>query len=233
MADSAAAACRPVLELYLRAQEPVFDGSKSCLVETRDSGVPDSCSLAETCFDSAPLPDGVSVVRDPAERAAFCGFDDLDHLSCGCRFEQVPGAVRSFSYDLGVATRPAACDVSDCTLEMKAEPAGPGACQAQEGSVQHDGDDSCRGYFSCSQPATLKGEHVTIYSQLNVRCARADDDAFHCGCAAGDETATYRAGEMESSADACDMARTACLTHLALPLGPASNGLPPDPLLGL
>jgi hypothetical protein len=74
---------------------------------------------------------------------------------------------------------------------------------------------------------------VTIFSQLNVFCARGEDDAFYCGCAAGDETATYRAGEVASSVDACAMARTDCLTHLALPLGPASIQPAPDPLLGL
>jgi hypothetical protein len=233
VADSVAGACRPVLELYLSSREPEFDGSETCVAEADDSQLPDSCMVTETCFDSAAISDGVSLVRDPSQRAAFCGFDDLDDLSCGCRFESAGGQTDSFSYYLGAATRPAPCDVSRCTLEMRAEPTGPGACQVPQVSNEYD-EDSCKDYFSCSQPATLAGKDVTIYSQLNVRCARADDDAFYCGCAAGDETATYRAGEVASSVAACASARTDCLTHMALPLGPAWNAAPaPDPLLGL
>jgi hypothetical protein len=230
VANSVAEACRPVLELYLRAQEPEFDGSEACIVQDDDGGTADGCRLIETCFDSAPIGDGVSVVGARSETAASCMFDDLDNLLCGCRFESAGGEVKSFSYDLGLATRPAACDLSDCTLEIRAEAAGAGVCQAQEGSIQLEGDDVCKGYFSCSQAATLAGEDVTIYSQLNAYCTRVEDDGFYCGCAAGDETATYRAGEMATSSDACESARTVCLTHLALPLGPAlSAALPPDP----
>jgi hypothetical protein len=234
VANSVEGACRPVLELYLSQKEPEFDGDTSCVGEAGDIGVPDSCRLIESCFDSAPVSNGVSVVKGQSERAAFCTFDDLDALSCGCRFESATGRVDTFGYSLGVAMRPATCDLSDCSLDMRAEPTGPGACQAQEGSVEQQGEDACNGYFPCGRPATLEGADVTIYSQLNVRCARGGDDAFYCGCAAGDETATYRAGNVATSVDACAAARTECLAHLSLPVGPASSASPaPDPLLDL
>jgi hypothetical protein len=234
IADSVADACRPVLELYLSANEPEFDGSTSCVGETDDLGSPGSCRLIEKCFDGAPLSNSVSVVKDPSERVVSCGFDDLDNLGCGCRFDSADGDEDTFNYSLGVAPRPAVCDLSDCTLDMRAEPAGAAACQAQEGSLEQEGENGCRGYFPCSQPATLAGADVTIYSQLNARCARGEDDAFYCGCAAGDETAVYRAGNLPASVDACAAARTECLAYLSLPMGPAASAPPPpDPLLGL
>jgi hypothetical protein len=231
IANSVAEACRPVLEFYLSSVEPAFDGAKSCVVED-GSGFPGYCLLTETCFDSAPISNAVNLVRDPSERAANCSFDDLGNLWCGCRFESAAGQTATFSYDLGVTTPPATCALSDCTLEMKAEATGPGVCQVQLDSLVYD-DDSCKDYFFCTQPATLAGEEISISSQLSVRCARGEDDAFYCGCAAGDETATYRAGEAASSVDACAKTRTDCLTHLTLPLAPASTQLAPDPLLGL
>jgi hypothetical protein len=233
VAEGVAAACRPVLEFYLSSQEPEFDGSESCVAEARDTGTEDSCGSSETCFDSAPVGSGVSVVKSPSKREDFCGFDSLDQLSCGCRFESAIGEVETFSYGLGDAERPAICDVSRCTLEMRAEPTGPGSCQVQQYTEEHD-DDSCTDSFSCNQPATLAGEDVTISSWLHVRCARGDDDAFYCGCAAGEETATYRAEDVTSSVDACAGARTDCLTRVSLPVAPAWDGTPPpDPLLGL
>jgi hypothetical protein len=233
VANRVAGACRPVLELYLSSEEPQFDGSQVCVGEAIDSGLPDSCVVLETCFDSAPVSTGVSVVKNPLQRDAFCGFDDLDALSCGCRFEGTEGDVDTFTYNLGVAVRPPICDLSRCTLETTAEPTGPGVCQVQQNSGEHD-DDSCTDNFLCNQPAILEGEDVTVSSWLNVRCARADDDAFYCGCAVGDETATVRAGNLASSVDACATARTDCLAHVSLPVGPASYGVrAPDPLLGL
>jgi hypothetical protein len=189
--------------------------------------------LIETCFDSAPVSNGVSLVKSPAQRQAHGGFEDRDYLSCGCRFESSPGAVDAFTYDLGVGVPPASCDLSRCTPETSAEPTGPGRCEVQQNTGERD-DDSCTDDFFCSQPATLAGQDVTVRSWLNVRCARADDDAFYCGCAVGDETATFRAGNLASSVDACATARTDCLAHVSLPVGPASYGVrAPDPLLGL
>jgi hypothetical protein len=233
IANSVAEACRPVLDFYLSSLEPDFDGTQSCVVEGNPNGGSDSCMLTETCFDSAPISDGVSLVRYlPLERAASCHFDDLGNLSCGCRFQNAVGHTDYISYDLGVVAPPATCDLSDCTLDMRADATGPGTCQAQLYSLEYD-DDSCTDYFVCRQPATLAGVDVTISSQLNVRCARGADDAFYCGCGTGHETATYRAGEVARSMDACAMARTDCLTHLTLPLAPASVEPAPDPLLGL
>jgi hypothetical protein len=233
VAQSLGAACRSVVEFYLTSQEPEFDGSQSCVGAADDLGLDDACRLIETCFDSAPVSSGVSVVKSPSKREAFCSFDSFDQLYCGCRFESATGAVETFSYGLGVAERPASCDLSSCTLETTAEPTGPGACQVQQNSGEHD-DDSCTDAFLCNQPAMLAGQDVTISSWLYVHCARGDDDAFYCGCAAGEETATYRADNLTSSVDACAAARTDCLTHLSLPVGPASDSTrAPDPLLGL
>jgi len=237
VANGVASACRPVAEFYLGAKQLEY-GQTACVRENRDLGSRDSCVLSETCFDSAPMSHGVSAVKDPLVRSAYCGFDDFDNLACGCNFESAgddPSIPRTdnFNFDLGPSVRPAKCDLSDCRPEMSAEATGPGACQPQEFPSDYDAN-SCRGYYACTQPATLDGGEVTIYSQLNVLCARADDQAFYCGCAAGNETATFKAGELPTSLDACDLARTDCLEHLALPLAPASKvATPPDPLLGL
>jgi hypothetical protein len=172
------------------------------------------------------------LVQNPSQRSTFCSFDDLGNLACGCRFESSTEGVDTFSYGVGLAARPAMCDLSDCTLEMRAEASGPGTCHAQQVPGERY-EYLCSDDFSCDQPATLAGREVTIDSWLNVRCERAEDDAFYCGCAAGDDTATFRAGNVASE-DACAMARTECLAHIALPLGPASYGTrAPDPLLGL
>lgn len=229
--------CQAVADFYLSSQAPKFDGSKSCVREAPDLGTSDSCILTETCFDSAPIAKGVSVVKAPLERSANCGFDDLGNLSCGCRFESAPvdsaaPHADTLSFALGPAARPARCDLSACTPEMKAEPTGAAACQAQQDTGAHD-DSSCSDSFFCFQPATLQERAVTIYQQLNVRCAEANDRAFYCACAAGDETATFRAGMLQSSVDACALARTDCLAHMTLPVGPSYVSTPPDPLLGL
>ena len=229
--------CHAIAELYLGSQEPEFDGSKSCVREAQDLGTSDYCVLTETCFDSAPLSSGVSLVKDPLARDASCGFDDLGNLSCGCRFESATGDptaphADTFSFELGPAVRPAVCDLSRCTPEMKAEPTGLATCQAQQDTGTHD-DSSCTDSFFCFQPASLEGRAVTIYQQVNVLCAKAEDQAFYCGCAAGDETATFSVGNLPSSVDACDLSRTGCLAHMTLPVGPSYVAVPPDPLLGL
>jgi hypothetical protein len=231
--SSVAVACRPVLEFYLSTQEPAYDGSERCVGAADDSALPATCRLMETCFDAAPISNQVSLVKSPVERSTFCSLDDLDNLYCGCRFVSAMGSEDTFSYDLGPGTRPATCDLSDCTLETMAEPTGAGACQEQQGAGEND-EDSCTDDFYCNQPATLAGREVTISSWLNVRCARADNGDFYCGCGVGDETATFLAGSLASSVEACAMARTACLSHVDLPVGPAPYGTrAPDPLLDL
>jgi hypothetical protein len=233
VANGMASACLPVVEFYLGSKEPKFDGSKACIDGVIDTGSRASCQIEEACFDSAALSDGVSLVKDPAStRATFCGFDDLNNLRCGCTFENGVGRLEAISYDLGPGVRPAKCDLSGCSLEMRAEPTGPGACQEGLESSQHD-EDSCSAYFFCIQPATLGAREVKLDSQLNVRCARAADQSFYCGCAVGEETATFRLGNAGSSAAACSAAGNACLEHLALPLGPAPTAGPaPDPIVG-
>jgi hypothetical protein len=234
VANGVASACRPLVDFYLRSEQPDFDGSKACIDEVHDEDLPDSCHFAERCFDSAPLSNGVSIVKEPpTTRGTFCGFDDLGSLSCGCTFESGAGNGVALSYELGPAMRPATCDLSGCTLEMRAEPTGPGDCRAQLDSAEHD-DDSCLSYFSCRQPATLAGREVTIRSQLNARCARGADQVFYCGCAAGDQTAAFSVGNLATGVDACEAVGTACLERLTLPLGPHPTAGPlPDPLLGL
>jgi hypothetical protein len=234
LAKGVASACHPILDLYLGAKDPPFDGSKGCVSIPETPSRPGDCAVVETCFDSAPVASGVSLVKDPSNRQQSCRFDDLGGLSCGCSFESASGEMAAISYGLGSAPRPAHCDVSQCTLDMQAVAAAPGVCPAPlYSSGQHD-DVSCIDYFSCSQAATLAGKAVTLYSQLNVRCAQAKDEAYYCSCAAGDQAATFRAGTLANSVTACDTARTACLDHLALPLVPAPTaGMPPDPLNGL
>jgi hypothetical protein len=233
VAGSLAGTCHTILEFHLSSEEAVFDGSKSCISVADGTASSDYCSLNETCFDAAPVSTGVSLVQNPAQRSTYCGFDDLGYLACGCRFESSIDGVDTFDYGLGVVARPAMCDLSDCTLEMRAEATGPGTCHAQQEPGERY-EYLCSDDFSCDQPATLAGRDITIHSWVNVRCELADDGAFYCGCAAGDETATFRAGVVASSGDACAMARTECLEHLALPLGPASYGTrAPDPRPGI
>lgn len=237
LAKGVGSACRPILDLYVGAKEATFDGSKTCLSIPQTPSRPGDCALSEDCFESAPVSGGVSLVsvaKDPTNRFQSCGFDDLGGLSCGCSFEGSAGSKAAIGYYLGKASKPAHCDLSQCTLDMKAEATAEGVCPASAyPSTEYD-DVSCLDYFGCTQAATLAGKAVTLYSQLNVRCAKAKDGAYYCSCAAGDETATFGAGTLASSVVACDTARTACLDHLALPLGPAPTaGMPPDPLLGL
>lgn len=237
LAKGIATACRPILDLYVGAKEPKFDGSQTCLSNPETPSRPGDCAVSETCFESAAVSSGVSLVsvaKNPADRSQSCGFDDLGNLSCGCSFESADGAMAAIGYGLGPASKPAHCDLSQCTLDMKAEATAKGVCPAPlYPSTESDGV-SCLDYFSCTQAATLAGKAVTLYSQLNVRCAQAKDSAYYCSCAAGEQTATFRAGSLASSVAACDAARTACLDHMALPLSPAPTaGTPPDPLLGL
>jgi hypothetical protein len=225
-----AAACQPVVAHYLEGTEPKFDGAKACLVRADDAGS-GSCFLEETCFDAAPLSGGVSAVKTPSKRMAFCSLDDVKTLACGCTFGDQASVHASISYGMGKASPPVQCDLSECTPDMRADATAQGACQAQVDTLVQD-ENSCLDSFSCTQPAKLAGRAVDIWSQLNVRCERGPDQAFYCGCAAGLETATFRAGALATSADACELAGSACLEHLALPLGPAPvAGAPPDPLL--
>jgi hypothetical protein len=226
-----ASACGTVLEHYLAGTEPVFDGSKVCMLYAdRESS---ACLEQETCFDAAPLSAEVNVVKAPSERYHACSFDLLDNLVCSCSFGSAAGDYAAMTYSLGPSSPPAQCSVSECTRDVLAEATGVGVCEAQADTLVADGD-TCLESFTCNQPAKLAGRAVSISSLLNVRCERAPEGAFYCGCAAGEQSATFRAGAAATGADACDLARKGCPEHLALPLGPASTaGAPPDPLLGL
>jgi hypothetical protein len=238
VAEDVGEACRRVLDFHLSSKKPKFDGPRVCLLASEDLGS-SSCHLVERCFDeSEPLSNGVSLVEDVSStREAGCNFDDLGELSCFCtlRSESVPAPYWDiFNIDLGPAAMPATCDFSDCTRETLAEPTGPGECQAQLYTEEHD-DDTCTDEFYCSQPATLNGRAVTVRSWLNVLCKRAPDQSFYCACGAGDETGTFAVGAVPSSSDACAAARTSCLAHVSLPLGPAPYVRPilPNPVPGM
>jgi hypothetical protein len=235
VADDVAEACRQVLDFSLRAKEAEYEGPESCVQE---GGPVDSrsCHLIERCFDGEPLSNGVSLVKDPLSREVFCGLDDLGTLGCSCSLESTTGDGAapqrdSFSVYYGPSAPPTTCDFSDCTPGIRAEATGPGECQTQLYTGQHD-DDSCTDSFYCSQPATLNGQAVTIGSWLKASCQRAPDESFYCACGSGVETASFSVGVVPSSADACSMARTGCLEHVSLPLGPTPVVPPslPDPL---
>jgi hypothetical protein len=230
VADDVADACRPVLDFHLGSKQPKYDGPETCVREGSELAESGSCRLIERCFDSEPVSSGVSLVGDPSSRQLNCGTDDLGGIGCGCSLESATGGgathLDTFSFYLGAAADPAPCDLSRCTPELRAEATGPGECQKQLHSGEHD-DDSCSDSFFCDQPATLNGRALTIFSWLEVFCARAPDQSFYCACGAGDETATFAVGAVPSSLDACDMARTGCLAHVSLPLGPVS-AIPPD-----
>ena len=224
VAEDLGEACRTVLDFHLGSNEPEFDGPRVCLLAAEDLGA-SSCRLSERCFDeSDPLSNGVSLVEDVSStREAGCSFDDLGALSCFCTLRSETGPTPywdTFYIGLGPAPLPATCGFSDCTRRPRAEPAGPGECQAQLYTEQHD-EDSCTDEFYCGQPATLNGRAVTIRSWLNVLCARAPDQSFYCACGTGDETGTFAVGAVATSSDACATARTSCLAHVSLPLGPA------------
>jgi len=233
VANDVADACLPVLRTFLAPPEPQFEGYTSCVREAPDTGRPSDCQLIETCFDSAPLAADVSLVRSPHVRDMSCGFDDAGSLSCGCGWETtrddpvVPHR-DIFSFELGPAAKPATCDFSRCPLDIHAEPTGPGDCPWGDTT---DGHDSCQGFFSCRRPATLDGQSVIVNSQLNTLCEQAADQSIYCGCTVGDETATFRLDDGSSMADACTLARVACLERVVLPVGRASYpSVPPDPL---
>lgn len=233
MAKDVADACRPVLNSFLAPPDPPFKGDKSCMTEAPPGGRPNDCQLIETCFDSAPLSAGVSLVSNKlSARDVSCGFDDLGSLSCGCGWDSVSDAGARhrdiFGFELGPAPKPASCDFSRCPPDIHAEPTGPGECPWGDTMVQVD---SCQGFFSCTRPATLGGKPITVSSQLNTRCAQADDGIVYCGCTVGDEAASFRLDSGTSMADACTLARTRCLEHVSLPVGRASYpSTPADPL---
>jgi hypothetical protein len=236
VADDVADACRPVLDYVLRSNEPEYDGPESCVRESSVFGESRSCYLIERCFDAEPLSNGVSLVKDPLSRELHCGLDDLGALNCSCSLESASGDggvphSDTINVEFGPSATPATCDLSRCTAGMRAAPSGPGECHTQLYSGEHD-DDSCTDSFFCDQPATLNGQAVTVFSWLRVFCARAPDQSFHCACGSADETATYPVGAVPNSMDACAMARTGCLAHVSLPLGPAPAIPPalPDPL---
>lgn len=230
-----AKSCRPVLESFLSSKEPVFTGSESCVREELDSGSSSFCGLTERCFESAPLSDGVSLVKDPSARGITCGLDSAGILGCVCSFGQVPldsyGVnLNVFPFEVGPAQPPASCDLSRCSPEMKVEPTGPGECDEDEGVID-DVFDGCNGFFLCSQPVTFEGREMTRQSQMNARCARAADQSFYCGCSVGNETAIFHLGEAATNSEACAMARPGCFSRMTLPVGPALNSsVPPDPL---
>jgi hypothetical protein len=233
VANDVADACRPVLKSFLAPPGPQFEGYKSCVGEAPFTGRPSDCQLTETCFDSAPLSAGVSLVKAPLTRSVNCGFDDLGSMSCGCSWETagtdpvVPHR-DIFSFELGPAAKPATCDFSRCPLDIHAEPTGPGDCPWGETT---DGGDTCQGFFSCARPATLDGRPVTVYSQLDTLCAQAADQSIYCGCTVGDETATFRLPDGSSMTDACTLSRAGCLERVALPVGRASYAsIPANPL---
>jgi len=234
VAKGVASACRPFLEHILGSKEPTFEGPEVCVRETADFGLPDSCRQSERCFDSEPLSDGVSLVKNPLIRSFSCGFDDLGALGCSCRLESATNDARSphvdsFVFGLGVAQRPASCDLSQCGPEMRAEPTGPAQCQPSSPTTQ--AGDSCEAFSYCDQPATLEEREVTVATPMNLRCARAADGSFHCSCAAGDETATFGVDEAPDILAACDAAPAGCLARVTLPLVPATySAKAPDPL---
>jgi hypothetical protein len=234
VAEDLSQACRSILDFHLGSGEPDFDGPEICLHGADNDG--DGCFFSEQCFDdSEPVATGVSLVGVVSStREVFCSFDDLGELYCSCALRSEAGPAPywdTFSVSLGPAARPATCDFSFCTHETRAEPTGPGECHAQLDTAKNYVD-WCSDSFGCSQPATLDGRAVTIQSRLDVLCARAPDQSFYCACGTGDETATYPVGAVQDSSDACAMARTGCLAHVSLPVGPASNVPPalPNPV---
>jgi hypothetical protein len=236
-ARDVAEACRPVLEFHLAAQEPRFDGPAACLHEAAEYGAPRSCHLTETCFDTEPLSNGVSLLRDVSSREVGCGLDDFDRLACSCSLRgetDVPEAWEDFSAGLGPAPEPATCDFSRCTPGILAEATGPGECRTQLYTLRFE-EAWCTDAFACDQPAILNGQSVSMQSWLRVYCARATDPTFYCACGAGEEIATFSVGALPDSRDACEMARTGCLEHVSLPLGPSPRVPPelPNPVPGM
>jgi hypothetical protein len=224
--------CRPVLDSFLSSQEVVFDGPNSCVVESSQFDA-SNCGLTERCFDSMALNGDVSLVQDPLENSINCGFDSAGTFGCVCGFEsatQDPDAPHRdvFAFEVGPASRPAQCDLSRCSPDMKAEPTGTGDCQ--EPTIEDYGD-SCKAFFPCSRPVTFRGRTMSLYWQMDALCARGADQSFYCGCAVGNESSVFQVEDASTSLEACSMVGSGCLSRMTLPVEPASGApLPPNPL---
>jgi hypothetical protein len=231
LAESGAAACRPLVDFCRSGVEPVFDGDIGC-VDAYASETPDDCSLQQACATPQRLTDDVSLARLQT-RSAFCARMELGGSRCSCSRPSLDGpATETFQFDIQGEPDAAACHAAalDCEWGAVIEPLGPASCQS-EGLVA--GSDSCDSYLVCRQPASVDGRELSAFGALLIRCARlAPGSAWACSCASGPDSAVFDLGAtaLEPLA-ACDAAPALCLEQISVHLGPYGEApLPPDPL---
>jgi hypothetical protein len=231
VAESGAAACRPLLDFCRSGADPVFDGETTC-VDAFPSTTADSCSLLQDCATPMMLTDDVSLARVQV-RNAWCARMQLGGSQCHCARPSLEGpATEVFQFEIASGPDDAACAAAmlDCEWDATITAVGDVSCEAEEPITDSN---SCSSYSVCRQSASVDGRELTALSALVVDCERlGPGSAWACGCASGPRSTIVELSDTQLvSSEACGAGTGRCLQEIPLHLGPyAGEVTAPDPL---
>jgi hypothetical protein len=225
LAESGTLACRPLADFCIDETEADFDGPRTCL-EPNSRMADDGCRAHQTCAQSIPLTDDVSLAK-VSLRYADCEPNGPTGSACDCSIGD-----GLFLFDVGASPTAEVCAASvlSCDEGAMIEPQGAVDCQP---TSQVAFGDSCEADHDCRQAATVDGRPIESQGRLLVRCARVEPgQPWRCACASNQDSTIFELGAASSSAwEVCGAVREQCLERMPVFVGPYGEFMPPpDPL---
>jgi hypothetical protein len=226
LADSSEVACEPFADFCMSRETPVFDGEEACSLTyaTTDS---ERCQRAAGCGPQMPLSEEVSLLQ-PVDRYATCVPRSGGGSECYCSQQDIV-----FEFHLSTPPDDASCEASipNCDPNAVIEPTGPPVCEPL--SPDPESEDTCGGYLTCLQPATVDDRSIEARGLVHLRCGRTElGMPWFCSCASGPDTARFEVGAPNAdAAEACNQGSTTCLEEIDMHLGLYDDTvIAPDPL---
>ncbi len=181
-------------------------GATTCTT-LEESLYPDEiCSHSASCGQPVEL-DGGTRLTLSKQVNTFC-YVRPEGFRCTCQNEE---GENTLAVDFGMTPAtlgPCRSTSAICGGAQPLETTGSRRCVPNTDVVAEGG---CLFYVDCTQPATVGGSDVTVYTEIGAQCEKQSDGNFICYC--NNQTAGPYEIEAEDSASACPQAIEICPTR--------------------